>query len=140
MAVLSTEMRHKHRQRTLGHLYRLGDQIYTIISLTDQWLATAMLQAFSQSEGNQELTSTEQFTASLDQDMLIYHIFTVVTVFAYSSSLSFQFPSFSSSHSVPNSAHSTSPLQLVTLQDLEKKQLLVPVAKGQVLSMFANTG
>lgn len=84
MPVLSTEMRHKHRQGTLGHLHRLGDQIYKVISLTDQLLITAVLQAFSQSEGNQELTSTEQFPASLDQDMLIYHIFTVVTVFVYS--------------------------------------------------------
>lgn len=86
MPVLSTETCHKHKQGTLGHMRSLGDQMYTVISPIDQWLTTVPVQEFSQSEGNQELTSTEQFTASLDQNMLIYHIFTVMTVFAYSSS------------------------------------------------------
>lgn len=86
MPVHSTETCHKHKQETLGHMRSLGDQMYTVISSTDQWLITAPLQEFSQSEGNQELTSTVQFTASLDQNMLIYHIFTMMTVFAYSSS------------------------------------------------------
>lgn len=92
MPVLSTEMRHKHKQGTRGHMRSLGDQMYTVISPTDQWLITALLQEFSQSEGNQELTSTVQFTASLDQNMLIYHIFTMMTVFAYSSSLLLPIP------------------------------------------------
>lgn len=86
MPVLSTETCHKHKQGTFGHMRSLGDQMYMVISSTDQWLITAPLQEFSQSEGNQELTSTVQFTASLDQNMLIYHIFTMMIVFAYSSS------------------------------------------------------
>lgn len=64
--------------------------------------------------------------SNLDQGILIYCIFMVVAILCVSSL---------SIHPHPvHTGFSTSPIQLVSHQDLEEKQLLVLVASGQISS------